>query len=147
MDNLFKKAVIVSFGVICIASVSLAGNYKPVDLDKLPGRAKSFINTHFNGVKVALARKEVDFLEVSYDVIFTDGRKVEFNHKGDWKEVDCNTQEVPSAIIPIQIAEYVAAKYPFMAIIKIERDHKNVEIELNNNIELTFNSKCQLDID
>lgn len=144
MNNVLKKAIMVSIGVICFASVLFADNYKPVRLEKLPVRAKSFLNTHFKGVKVALSRKEVDFLEVAYDIIFTDGRKVEFDHKGNWTEVDCSAQSVPATIVPVQVAEYVAGNYPNLSITKIERDHRNLEIELSNHIELTFNNKCQL---
>lgn len=61
---MLKKVMIVLTGVICIANVSVADNYKPIRLEKLPDRARSFLNTHFPGVNVALSRKEVDFLEV-----------------------------------------------------------------------------------
>ena len=143
-----KKIAIFLLSAICFITTAAADNYKPVPVEKLPAKAQSFLNSHFKNVKVSLSRQELDVFELTYDVIFTDGRKVEFNHKGEWTEVDCNAQAVPAGIVPKAIVDYVNAHYPGTTINQIERDHKEVEVKLNNRIELTFNKKMQLiDVD
>lgn len=143
-----NKIAILFLSAILSITTAFADNYKPIPVEKLPAKAQSFINSHFKNVKVSLSRQELDVFELSYDVIFTDGRKVEFDHKGEWTEVDCNTQAVPAGIVPKAIVDYVNSHYPGTTITKIERDHNEFEVKLNNRIELTFNKKMQLvDVD
>ena len=95
-----------------------------------------------------MVRKEIDVLELSYDVIFTDGSKVEFDRKGNWTEVDCLTQPLPTGIVPEAIGKVIGAHYPETQVTKIERDDREVEVKLTNRVELTFNKHLQLiDID
>ena len=143
-----KKFILILVSVLSFATVCRADSYKTVPVEKLPAKAQTFISTYFKNVKVALSRQEIDVFEQSFDVIFTDGRKLEFNHKGEWTEVDCGKQAVPAGIVPQKIASYVKSNYPDVTINKVERDHKEVEVKLNNRIELTFNKKMQLiDVD
>lgn len=143
-----KKNILILLSVFSIATAAYADNYKTVPVNQLPAKAQTFVSTYFSGVKVALSRQEMDVFEKTFDVIFADGRKVEFNHKGEWTEVDGARQEVPAGIVPQSVADYVKVHYPDATINKIERDHKEVEVQLSNHVELTFNKKMQLiDID
>ena len=44
----------------------------------MPQTAQTFIKTHFPDNKVAMAKMETDWFDKSYDVIFTNGDKLEF---------------------------------------------------------------------
>jgi hypothetical protein len=44
--------------------------------------------------------------------VFVNGAKVEFTKNGEWKDVECKYGEVPAAIVPQQIRDYVAKNYP-----------------------------------
>ena len=91
---------------------------------------------------------ESDFFYKSYEVIFTNGDKVEFDNKGNWEEVNCKYSYVPTAIIPAAIQKYVTTNYPDAKILKIERDKKDYEVKLSNRTELKFDLKFNLiDID
>lgn len=94
-----------------LSATAYAGHDKPITFDKLPAKAQQFIKTHFVNKKIAIAKKEVEFIGKSYDVIFTNGDKVEFSGDGNWTEVKCKYSEVPSAIVPKQILDYVAQNY------------------------------------
>lgn len=143
-----KKNILILLSVFSIATTACADNYKTVPVEQLPAKAQTFVANYFPGVKVALSRQEMDVFEKTFDVIFADGRKVEFNHKGEWTEVDGVRQAVPAGIVPKSVADYVKTHYPDATINKIERDHKEVEVQLSNHVELTFNKKMQLiDID
>lgn len=142
-----KLLAIVMAMFVCVAVVK-ADNEVPVTVNELPATAQTFINTHFKGKKVALAKKETGFFELSYDVIFTDGNKLEFDRNGNWKEVNCKYSSVPAAVVPQQISDYVKANYAGINILSIEKDDREYEVRLANRVELTFTLQFQLlDID
>ena len=78
-----------------------------------------------------------------YVVIFTDGKKLEFDSKGNWKSINFHDTEIPAAMLPEQIVEYVKTQYPGQIITKIEKENKKYEVDLNNGLELIFNNKFQ----
>ncbi len=91
-----------------------------------------------------------DASETTYDVHFADGRSVEFDGKGNWKDVDCTPSgAVPAAIVPDQIAQYVAGNYPVeVYIYEISRDRHGWDVSLSNGRDLEFNkSYAIVDID
>lgn len=142
-----KLLAIVMAMFVCVAVVK-ADNEVPVTVNELPATAQTFINTHFKDKKVALAKKETGFFELSYDVIFTDGNKLEFDRNGNWKEVNCKYSSVPAAVVPQQISDYVEANYAGINILSIEKDDREYEVRLANRVELTFTLQFQLlDID
>ena len=84
----------------------------------------------------------------SYDVIFTNGEKLEFDKSGDWTEIQCKMSEVPAQAVPAEIRTYVSNNYPDVKILQIERDGKEYDVKLSNRWEITFNNKFQvIDID
>ena len=141
---LFALAAIFTLGV---SNVS-ADNDKLIQKSELPVQAQLFINDHFANVKLTYAKLERDFLERAYEVVLADGTKIEFTQKGAWKEVDCRYDEVPAAIVPQAIKDYVAQNYPGEKILKIEHDRGYYELKLSNRYELTFNKDYRIvDID
>ena len=141
---LFAIVAIFTLGV----SNVLADNDKLITKSELPVQTQQFIDSHFANVKLTYAKLERDFLERSYEVVLADGTKLEFTSKGEWKEVDCRYDEVPAAIIPQAIREYVSSNYPGEKILKVERDRGYYELKLSNRYELTFNKDYNIvDID
>ena len=139
-----KKLVLFLVCLFTLQTVARADNDKPIQVNQMPQAAQLFIKKHFPGSKVALAKMESDFFYKSYEVIFTDGNKVEFDNKGEWTEVDCKYSTVPSVVIPSAILKHVSTNYPGMKILEIERDKKNYEVKLSNRIELKFDLKFNL---
>lgn len=141
---LFALVAVFTLG---ISNVS-ADNDKLIKKSELPAQAQKFINDNFANVKITYAKVERDFLEKSYEVVLADGVKLEFTSKGSWKEVDCRYAEVPAAIVPQAIREYVNANYPGEKILKIEHERGYYELKLSNRYELTFNQDYNIvDID
>ena len=138
------SAILVTFGI----NTACADNDKPITVTQLPQTAQQFIKTHFPKEKVAFAKLERDFLETTYEVLFTNSTKLEFNKNGEWKEVDCKYSTVPAQIVPAQIAQYVAQNYPDAQVVQIDRDRRDYEVKLTNGWELTFDLNFNLiDID
>ena len=144
-----KKLMILLAGLfLCSAPVAYADNDKPITVDQLPEKAQQFLRQHFPNEKVSLAKSERDFLELTYEVIFTNGMKVEFTKDGQWKDVDCRYASVPKGIVPAQITKKVQELYPEATIRQIDRDSRDYEVKLSNGLELTFDLKFNLiDID
>ena len=145
--NIMKKLLFLLLSVFTL-QVAQADNDKPITVDQLPEKAQQFIRQHFANEKVSLAKSERDFLEVTYEVIFTSGMKVEFTNDGQWKDVDCRYASVPKGIVPAQIAQKAQELYPETTIRQIDRDSRDYEVKLSNGLELTFDLKFNLiDID
>lgn len=141
---LFAFVAFLSFGVSAVK----ADNDKIISKNELPAQAQQFINEHFNGVKLSYAKLERDFLENSYEVMLANGAKLEFSSKGTWEDVDCRYGEVPAAIIPQPIKEYIKSNYPGERVLKIERERNRYELKLSNRLELTFDENFRIiDID
>lgn len=143
-----KKIFLALACVFTLVTNACADNYQPINREQLPEKAQTFLSTYFPVAKISLVRKEIDVMELNYDVIFADGSKVEFDHKGNWTEVDCLTQPLPANIVPSGIKKVVTTHYPEAQVTKIERNHREIEVKLSNRVELTFNKHLQLiDID
>ncbi len=126
----------------------MADNEKPITVDQLPTAAQQTLKKDFPNMKVALAKLDNEIFDKSYDVIFTDGSKIEFDRKGNWTEVSCKNSVVPAAFIPTAIKDYLKGHYPTEKVISIERDIRGYEVHLSNRFELTFNKSFKLiDID
>ena len=144
-----KKLV---FLFACLFAMTLnvsAGNDKPIQVTEMPKSAQQFIKNHFANQSIAMAKVETEFMDKSYDVIFTNGDKVEFDKKGKWTKVDCEHSQVPQAIIPMAIQHYVAKNYPDAKVVKIEvTDRKGYDVDLSNGFDIEFDKKMNVrDID
>lgn len=131
-------------------TIAFAGNDKITkDTSVLPTVSRQFLSRHFAKIPVSHIKIEKALMGIdSYDVILTDGTNVEFNRKGEWKEVKRHKTAIPAAIVPKSIREYVKKHYPSAVIIAIDKDSRNYEVDLNNKTELKFNLKGKLtDID
>ena len=137
--------MILSLVALMIAANTVfADNDKPISVDKLPKTAKEFIAKYFPDIKVSYAKMDTDIFDKSYEVVFTNGNKVEFNSRGEWKDVDCKFTQVPEGIVPQQIKVYVNTNYTDTKIIEIDRDRRDYEVKLNNRLELKFDLKFNL---
>lgn len=143
-----KKLVLLFAIAFAFQTAVFADNDKPITISQLPQPAQQFINKHFNGKSVAIAKIESGIIERSYDVIFTNGDKLEFDRKGNWTDIDCKYSEVPAAAVPAQITDYVKKNHAGVKIIKIEREKNRHDVDLSNGWELTFDKKFNvIDID
>lgn len=125
-----------------------AGKDTPIRISQLPKVAQQTIKAHFAKNKVAMAKMETEWFDKSYDVVFTNGTKIEFDSNGTWKEIDCKYQAVPQALVPAQIRKYLKSHYPHAKILKIERDRKGYEIRLTGDTDIKFNNRFEVtDID
>ena len=141
---LLTLAAIFSIGIFS----AMAHNDKVINKSQLPAAAQQFINEHFPGIELTYAKEERDIFKHSYEVRLADGTKIEFTSKGIWDEVECRFGEVPTAIIPQAIKEYINNNYAGEKVVYIEKDRNDYEVKLSNRLELKFDKELNIyDID
>lgn len=136
-------SILVCMFILCVFSLH-ADNEKPIQVSQLPTAAQQFIKLHFAERKVALAKVETEFFSKNYGVIFADGDHIDFDSKGNWKEIDCKSSYVPTAVIPTKIMKYIHENYSDTTVKKLEKGHKEYEVKLSNRMELSFDLKFNL---
>lgn len=144
-----KRLIFLLACVFALSLVAAAANDKPIKFEEMPKQAQQFVKKHFPTLSIALIKMETDFLSKSYDVIFTNGDKLEFDKRGKWTNIDCEHSVVPVELIPDTILGYVQKQSPKATIMKIEiTDRKGYEVELSNGVEIEFDKKFNvIDID
>ena len=134
------KRVLITI-LLLLPVTAMADEDRPVKFEELPAAAQKLIGIHFPDVKVTLATVDREFLDTTWDVILADGTRIEFDSRGEWKEIECRLGFVPEAILPPAIASYLADRYPGARVKEIERDREGYELNLDNRRELNFDSR------
>ncbi|OMQ10043.1 PepSY-like domain-containing protein [[Flexibacter] sp. ATCC 35103] len=109
--------------------------------ENLPANAQTFLKTHFGSKKPSYILEDKEILSTEYKVQFDNKTEIEFDKKGNWKEVDGNGSKIPSSIIPKKVASYIKTNFRKEKIIKIELGSSGYETKLTNGLELKFNLK------
>lgn len=140
-----KKLMVLVLALIP-ATMAFAGidNDKPVAFNDLPTAAKQFIERFFPDARVSLATVDKELFSTTYDVIFTDGTKIEFDSDGRWSDIDCKHSFVPKAALPARIAAYLTEHHPDANVREIDRDRWGYELQLDNHFEISFDSRGNL---
>lgn len=137
-------AVALALGVLSLSPL-LADNDRVISLAELPKAARSFLNTYFTKQNPSLVTLDNDVLSKTYEVVFADGTRVEFDGKGNWQEVEARRGAVvPAGIVMKTVQSDVASRFAGQSIQHIERKRRGYEVELTNGIELEYNHKGQL---
>lgn len=119
------------------------------DINELPEKSRLFLSTYYKNIPISHIKIEKNLLWIeSYDVILTNGTNIEFERSGEWKEVKGSPEHIPSTIIQAFIHDYVNQHYAGTQISGVDRSGQHIEIDLNNGIELTFDTEGHIiDID
>ncbi len=123
-----------------LVTASACAGERHISADKLPQAAQTFIKQYFPADKVVLASEDRELFGTSYDVMLSGGTKLEFDGKGEWKDVECMGSQVPAKLVPAKIAEFASGTYPNASIVKIERKRNGWEIKLSGVAEVEFDT-------
>ena len=136
-----KKSIFFLFALVLTSCLPLqADNDQVITFDRLPATAQAMLNQNFADKVPLVITADWD----DYKVMYANGEKVEFDKKGNWRDIECKTSQVPAELIPAQIAANVNATFPGAKIIKIERDRRGYSIKLSNGLELEYNQNFQV---
>ena len=135
-----KKLFLVGIFAMLFSAVGFAADKYSIDRNDLPEAAREFLTEYFPKAKVGMIKVDSHLLKkTDYDVKLVNGTKIEFDNAGRWTEVDCKNQAVPDGIIPKAIRNYVKKNFDGVKIVKIEKKATRYEVELSDDVELTFN--------
>lgn len=133
------------FSVVLMALCSLTACAKEqvIAYDQVPEPAKAIVAVHFDASQISYVTVDKGLLDCDYEVKFNDGRSLEFNKAGELTKVDCKQTEVPSALIPELVRQYVKANFPNAFITEWSKDDRRWKAELNSGLDLEFNSNYE----
>ena len=133
----FVLALVMS---ICLPLTLMADNDQVITFDRLPATAQTMLKQNFSDKVPLVITADWD----DYKVMYTNGDKVEFDKKGNWRDIECKTSQVPAALIPAQIVANVNATFPGATITEIDQDRRGYSVKLSNGLELEFNRSFQI---
>ncbi|WP_268225599.1 PepSY-like domain-containing protein [Sinomicrobium oceani] len=136
-----KKNVIALFTLMITALSATAAFAQERVISKadLPQPAKTFLDSNFKEQKVIQVVKDTEYLvKTTYEVLLDNAMELEFDGKGNWKEIDGNHNPIPESLVPEKIGQYVQQNFPMQTINKIEKSSVKYEVELANDLDLEF---------
>lgn len=136
--NILVLAIILLFGANVFAQNGMT------KFEQLPAKAQEFVKTYFSDYKVTYVFADREFADTEYKIRFENGTEIEFNAKGEWKDVSSKNDCIPTAFILKEIIDYVEMNHQGMCITDVEREFNRIKVELNDSLEIEFNSKGKL---
>ena len=126
------------FTVLLLFIAMAVSAQKKIAVSELPSGARDFIKQYFPNATIDKAKKDAEHGEKGYEVILSDGTEVEFWKDGKWREVDGRKNPIPIGFIDKKIVDYVTTNYPNNRITHIDYGHKDVDVDLTDNIDMEF---------
>lgn len=135
----------VLFAIVCLFALSTQTFAdRPVSATELPTKVQEFLKAHFPGTEVSYAKQDSDWFERDYTVVLTNGSKLEFSSKGEWKEIDCEHGRVPESILPTEIKNHLAENQKAHYVVEFKKDRRHYDVKLSNKLEMEFNLNGKL---
>lgn len=136
-----KMILMILISLVFTGVMAATSDDKPVTFNELPKQAQQFINHHFKNNKLSYAKQDTDLFDGDYEVMLVNGCKIEFKKNGEWKEVKCSKEGVPTEVIPARIKAYTDSHHQESRVIQIERSSRKYEVKLADGKELEFTLK------
>lgn len=136
-------------GIFAFMMVMTACSDKPVAAEQVPEPIKVFVQQMFPGQTITYAEKDQEVTGAKYDVVLTDGTRIDFDADDVWDKVEATmANPVPTALVPAPIVTYIQSNFPDAMILKIDKEHNGYGVELSNGKEIKFNRNFQaIDVD
>lgn len=133
----FIPLVLVALFATTLWSCSKDDDGGPAPLTELPATAKTFLSTYYPSVEYKAYKDDN-----GYDVVLSNGQKVDFDSKGEWYEVEATIpgQTIPTGFYPAAIDTYVSENYSGAGIREISKEVYGFDVELVQNIDLKFDT-------
>lgn len=137
-----KKIIIIA--VLLLGFAISANAQKKIEIAELPKPAQDFLKKHFSKSEIDVVKKDAEHGEKGYEVKLKDGTEIEFWKDGSYREVDGGKKPIPTAFIPESVKDYVAKNHPNEKITHIDYGHKDLDVDLTNNIDLEFTKEGKI---
>jgi len=137
-----KKIIIIA--VMFLGFTISANAQKKIEVTELPKPAQDFLKKHFSNREIDVVKKDAEHGEKGYEVKLKDGTEIEFWKDGSYREVDGGKKTIPTAFIPASVKDYVSKNHPNEKITHIDYGHKDLDVDLTNNIDLEFTKEGKI---
>ena len=141
---MFAALGVVSVSVAVATTIFNLRDDQPIGYSELPSKAQKFVERHYDGVEVARVVVDREVTSTEYEVLLSNGTKIEFNGDGEWRDVDAQRSAVPAAIVPNEIKNYVDKNDAGDHIVELKRGRYGWEVKLSRGLELEFDSAFRL---
>ena len=139
-----KKTFFVAFMAFVCSLSACADSDQLVTFAQLPQAAQATVKQYFDEANIAFCTMDRELFGKEYKVQFNDGSEIKFEGNGTLHSVDCKFRAVPEALVPEIVRQQIAAQFPQAVIVEWGKDDWGWKAELNNKLELKFNSKYQM---
>lgn len=139
-----RKIFILFVALISLNGIAKASDGKLIDRQQLPVKSQQILKEYFHRAAISYIKADEDLFNKEYDVVFTDGSKVEFDKEGNWKTISVKEMQVPGRLIPNPIKNHIHKNFPNNKIVEFEKDKKGYEAKLSNGLELKFDNNFRL---
>jgi len=137
-----KQIIII---VVLMLGFTLSANaQKKIEITELPKPAQEFLKKYFSNSVIDVVKKDAEHGEKGYEVKLKDGTEIEFWKDGSYREVDGGKNPIPTGFIPASVSDYVAKNHPNEKITHIDYGHKDLDVDLTNNIDLEFTKEGKI---
>lgn len=126
--------------LIVTLSTSCGGDVV-ISPSQLPAPAIEFITTYFPEDPILSAKKDREGFSIEYEVCLSTGTEITFDKHGNWTKVDCERINLPVAIIPAAILDYIRSNFPNNPATEISKEYRGYEVGLWGDIDLVFDTK------
>lgn len=135
---------ILTLALLLFGFAITANAQKKIEVTDLPKPAQDFLKKHFSNSPVDVVKKDAEHGEKGFEVKLKDGTEIEFWKDGSYREVDGGKKPIPTAFIPEAVKAYVAKNHPNEKITHIDYGHKDLDVDLTNNIDLEFTKEGKI---
>jgi hypothetical protein len=122
---------------------AFARGKQPITFAKLPQAVQETVLVNFTQDQIQLITSEKTLPKhYEYTFVMADGTKLECTSKAQLRKVS-NKNGIKEAFVPEIILTYVHETFPNATITEYKRETMKQEIELNDKMDLVFNTKGQ----
>lgn len=137
-----KKAFALALAIILgSATVLKAASDRIIQFAQLPQAAQTLVKKHFAGKQVSYVKEDKELTSTTYEVRLSDGTEIDFDSKGNWKDIDGKHQAIPEALLPIVVRKSLAEAHKGERVLQIERKRTGYEVKLSSGLEVRLNKQ------
>ena len=80
---MIRKIFILFVALISLNGIAKASDGKLIDRQQLPVKSQQILKEYFHRAAISYIKADEELFNKEYDVVFTDGSKVEFDKEGN----------------------------------------------------------------
>ena len=135
------KRVTLVVTLLCALTLSACAQGKqPIAFENLPNGVQQEVLKCFTQDQVQFITIEKEFSHNEYEFVLTNGVQLEFDENAKLLKAESKLG-LPEKLINPQIVAYIKANFPKAIITEYSCDKWEQDVELNNEIDLVFDSK------